>query len=638
MTPYRPAELQVFSPPSSTPTAEWAETNRELSTLTSASSGRYSLAQVPFFRPILDALDNQNVERVIVCKSTQIGGTEMVVSWLGRIAAEDPGPAMVVLADEDTANEICERRLQPMFRSTECLNRLIIPAKFGQSQVILRNNFSLTMAWASSIARTASRPIRYLAMDEVNKPGYSLAGAEGDPIGRVTQRTETFPNRKIVLLSTPTTQGDNLDREMQAADELYDWHVPCPLCGAFQPMRFRPGWKYTDESGTQHESGGVVWDDKPEANAAAETARYQCGECRGLWTTAQKNAAVGLGRMVPRLRKTAKPRRVGFYISRVISLFPGGRLDSLVLDFLQSKGEPMKLQSFINNSLGEHWADKIVSSSAEEILSAKCDLQPWEWPQEAMVPVAFVDVQKTGFWYCIRAWARDMRSWLLGYGFIPTWDDLNRLVFDSRFGPQNLPLWRVGIDTGGSTRDDGSSSTEEVYWWIVRNIGRGTQLFPCKGASTTLAGKVHIGKPIETTPSGKPLRMGISIVSIDTDKCKEEYHWRLSLAKDHAPQAAYLHSGTGMDYARQIMAEEKQRNRRGQLEWVKVRSDNHLLDCEAGQMAMVSPELLGGLLMLPNAPAIVQPPQVPRPRPVIDHSRENPFTRGTAGFSHGRRK
>ena len=211
-TVWSPEEREIYRPPQRLSTAEWAERNRELSVLTSASAGAYSLGAVPFFRGILDAIDDRDVETVVIQKSTQIGGTELVVSWLGRCADQDPGPAMIVLADEDTANEICERRIQPMIRSTPSLRRLIIESKFNQNQITLRNNFSLTMAWDSSIARTASRPIRYLIMDEITKPGYSLVGTEGDVIGRVEQRTETFLNRKKVMLSTPTAEGDNLDK------------------------------------------------------------------------------------------------------------------------------------------------------------------------------------------------------------------------------------------------------------------------------------------------------------------------------------------------------------------------------------------------------------------------------------------
>ena len=70
--------------------------------------------------------------------------------------------------------------------------------------------------------------------------------------------------------------------------------------------------------------------------------------------------------------------------------------------------------------------------------------------------------------------------------------------------------------------------------------------------------------------------------------------WRLAQAAEHGVYAAYLHKDTGEDYARQITAEEKRRDKKGNEEWVQIRRDNHLLDCECGAQIVVDPEWPGG--------------------------------------------
>ncbi|MCK9265204.1 MAG: phage terminase large subunit family protein, partial [Deltaproteobacteria bacterium] len=60
------------------------------------------------------------------------------------------------------------------------------------------------------------------------------------------------------------------------------------------------------------------------------------------------------------------------------------------------------------------------------------------------------------------------------------------------------------------------------------------------------------------------------------------------------PGGAYLHSGVDHVYVAQILAEEKRRNRKGLEEWVQVKRDNHLLDCECMAMACADPEWPGG--------------------------------------------
>ena len=49
----------------------------------------------------------------------------------------------------------------------------------------------------------------------------------------------------------------------------------------------------------------------------------------------------------------------------------------------------------------------------------------------------------------------------------------------------------------------------------------------------------------------------------------------------------WLHARTGEGYARQILEEEKRKDRRGKISGVRVRKDNHLLDCEVYAAAAV---------------------------------------------------
>ena len=59
-------------------------------------------------------------------------------------------------------------------------------------------------------------------------------------------------------------------------------------------------------------------------------------------------------------------------------------------------------------------------------------------------------------------------------------------------------------------------------------------------------------------------------------------------------QAAFLHESVAIDYARQIMAEQKEAQKNGTEEWVQKHKDNHLLDCEVISHALADPEWPGG--------------------------------------------
>jgi len=109
-----------------------------------------------------------------------------------------------------------------------------------------------------------------------------------------------------------------------------------------------------------------------------------------------------------------------------------------------------------------------------------------------------------------------------------------------------------------------------------------------------LAGKIHVGNVLDKTPSGRPIPGGLQLILLDPDQCKEMVYFRLEQAIGGNPQGAYLHAGTDEKYARQILAEQKQRDQKGIERWVQVGRENHFLDCEAICQAVADPEWPGG--------------------------------------------
>ena len=623
-------EKAALKAPDNLSISAWIEANRVLHESYAAEPGPKKIDRTPFVRPILEAWLDPWVREIVVGKSAQIGLTDLAIDLVGHTAANDPSPMAVFLADQLTAEKVMVDRIQPMLRSTSCLREFVEEQRITKQEAYLRNGFNLTCSWASSIAQTASRPFKHLILDEINKPGYSATGEEGSALGRLRQRQETFADSKLLMMSTPTGEAGNVTRELASCDVIFDWCVPCPKCGAFQPLRWTP------QTIGDRKTGGVVWDGGHEATLEQieTTARYQCGECQALWTTTQKNAAVMAGQAMPRGKPPARPRRVGFQLNRIMSLFPGGRLEKLVLDFIEAKRNLSDFQNFVNSALGEPWVERVRENKAEDLTHCRADLPRGQVPDEAVVLTAGIDTQQDGFWFVIRAWAPDSTSWLIDCGYLPTWQELEELLFSTTYksaSGREHRIWRALIDSGGTKRDGESlSRTEEIYHWIRRNgQGRGCRVFCCKGSSKALQGNVLLGSPIDKTPSGKPMP-SLQIVSIDTDKLKDALWYRLDQAKDHAPQAAYINRETPDFWLRHLTAEEKRRNRDGTMEWVQVRRDNHLLDCEVYALASVDWGLLGGL-----RPFQVRPPEPPKqqahkaPR---ENDHGNNWLGGTSGW------
>ena len=184
---------------------------------------------------------------------------------------------MLVMPTERDAEAWSKDRFSPMARDTPCLaGKISDPKSRDGSNKILHKRFPgghLTIVGANAPSGLASRPIRILLCDEVDRYPFS-AGAEGDPVNLAKKRTVTFWNRKIVLVSTPTIRGLSRIETAYAESDQRQYWVPCPSCGAHQVLVWtQVRW----ESAAGGHAGG---EHRPE------TARYHCVACDAAWSDA----------------------------------------------------------------------------------------------------------------------------------------------------------------------------------------------------------------------------------------------------------------------------------------------------------------------------------------------------------------
>jgi phage terminase large subunit GpA-like protein len=603
-------ERLAWTPKEELSISAWAEKYVVLSSR-SEEKGPFRMRRVPYLAPILNEVLNPHTERIVVCKPAQIALTTGAQILVGYFGTTESCPIGFCLADEKTSEFICYERMGEMLRESVQLSEYV--DYINRDEIKFKTGSHVTMIWASSVENLGSREIKIMILDEIDKPGYYRTTKEASAISLAIERTESFYTRKIFMMSTPTIETGNVTAEIESCDVVYDFHVPCPFCQTLQPLRWSlkyawgfDGGQYRGEDGQMHKLGEIRWKGGTDATQEEiEAAGYECGTCGKLWDTIQKNAAVEQGRMVARELPEHPPRKVGFHLNRLYSLLgKSGDISKLVADFIDAvrSGDPKKLQGFINSALAEPWRQTVVKTEEAEILKARCTLPAQTVPVDAIALTCGIDMQKIGFWFTVRAWARDFRSWLIHYGFLPTWDSVESLLFETSYPIDTkdgltMPIWRAGLDTGGGKgqTDLDPTLTEQAYYWLRKNgAGRGCQCFGTKGASHPLAGKVHAGKRLDQTPSGKAIPGGLQIILLDTDAWKNAYHYRLRQAIDGGAMGAYLHADVGVDYAKQIMAEELRINQKGLQEWVRVNPSNHLLDAELLAMAVADPEWPGG--------------------------------------------
>ena len=605
-------ELKIVRKHKKLPVSRWAERYRTVTM--SVLPGKWKNSVTPYLAGIMDASFFPSVQTIILCKTPQVGGSEAINNCLGYAIDRDPGPVLCIYPDEMTARENSQDRIQPMIEKSPRLRSYMTGLDDDSSMIrISLQHMPIYMAWARSAARLANKPIRYLIFDEIDKYPDTAGKRETDPISLGEARSITYRhNRKIWKISTPTTETGNVWKALtKEAQVIFDYWVVCPTCNLPQRMEFKQiKWAHKEETGAD----GKHHSEDPETIEAEKLAWYECPHCLAEWNDYDRDSAVRNG--VWRDRKTEtplaeylrkrRPVKIGFHIPSWLSPFVS--LSTVAAAFLRGLTDINKFKDFYNKHLAEPWKLTVVSKNEEQLLAARVPNLPAQTvPEEAILLTCGVDVQKYGYWFVVRAWASQVTSWLIHYGFLSTEEEIDILIFNTSYPVgdtgRSMRIFRVAKDTGGGEKYEDMTMTDQTYLWIIRNRGRnGVAVWGTKGASRALPGMLNLGPEILSTNSGKKLPGGLRILSVDTEKAKDQFHYRLGLAVNpetrDLPGAAFLHADTKSDYIAQILAEEKQLVDKHE-EWVNVHNrPNHLLDAEILAAACVEMEFPGGGLRL----------------------------------------
>ena len=493
--------------------------------------------------------------------SAQVGKTEMLLCLLGYHMHHDPSPILLLQPTLEMAETFSKDRLMPMVRDTPAITSKIQTQTRNSGNTILHKAFPgghLTMAGANSPASLASRPIRIVLCDEVDRYPVS-AGDEGDPVSLATKRTATFWNRKRVLTSTPTIKGvSRIERAYEASDQRR-YHVPCPHCGHYHHLQW----------------ANVIWDKN-----APHTARLRCPECQQDIPESAK----------PRMLKQGEWRgsepftgTAGFHLNELYS--PWRKWSEVVDDFLAAKDNRELLQTWVNTSLGETWEDSGETADPESLLGRR-ETYAADVPDGVCVLTAGVDVQADrlevyvyGYGEGEETWAIDMLPLYGDPNQADVWTSLDQALsatYTHESGTR-LPISAACIDSGGH-------HTQIVYDWVKTRLTR--RIFAIKG----VAGE---GRPIASAPMQKRTgreRRQVPLYTVGVDSAKALIMSRL---QNTAPGPGYWHipaghSLFGEEYAAQLTGEKLvTKFRRGfpVKEWIKTRPRNEALDCAVYALA-----------------------------------------------------
>jgi len=353
------------------------------------------------------------------------------------------------------------------------------------------------MAGANSASSLASRPIRIVFMDEVDRFPAS-AGSEGDPVALTKKRTTTYWNRKIIMTSTPTVKGASRIEQAFSESDQRKYYVPCPECGELQILYW----------------ANIKWDQDETGKHLPETARYVCEFCKHEIKESDKSRLLLGGEWTA----TAESNGVaGFWINELYS--PWVSWAEMVTTFIEAKKYPETLKVFTNTALAESWEEQGHTIETDPLLRRR-EIYPYDAPEGVLVITCAVDVQGDRLELEFRGWGIGEETWGLAYEVLAgdpstkaLWNTLDQHLERTFTHPSGQKLKAVCVTV------DSGHHTQLVYEFCKRK--QPNRVYPVKGASIR-------GVPIVSRMSVDK-RTNVRFFMVGTDTAKEMVFSRLQI-------------------------------------------------------------------------------------------------------------
>lgn len=598
-----------YRPPPRLRVSEWCDADLIVPTGPLAST-RWRTDFAPYQRGILDAFDKPGIEHVVLMASSQVGKTSVAINLVAYSIVHDPCPILVVEPTvRPMAEDFAKNRFEPLVRATPSLAERMDKRRSpeGSSTTLLKTYRGglLAIGGANSAASLASRSIRLLVLDEIDRYPPELAG-EGNTISIVMKRTAAYRGRRrILMVSSPTMVGAPIDAWFQRGDQRR-YHVPCPACGAMNPYRW----------------ANVRWHDDDPA-----TARIHCPDCNHGMDDVERIEALASGEWYPDNPDDANAGIASFHVWECYS--PFSTLAEMVTGFMRARaaqkaGDKSLMHTWQNTTLGEPAEVDVGEGLEPHALLLRREEYSAAAPDGVACLTMGVDVQDDRLEGLVIGWGPGEEAWIVDRLELPgdtsqpePWAMLDEVLSHEYLHEtgQRLAIAATCIDSAGHR-------TTLVYEYARRQAAR--RVYATIGRSGT--------RPLVSSPSprkwGREKRQ-VPLYTVGVDAAKALVTSRLAHT-ERGPGYVHMPAADWADeeLAAQLTAERLvTRWHKGQpkAEWRKVRPRNEMLDCSVLALAalrLLHPDLQLLLERLRNPDAGKPPPPAPKGEWIAKERRE----------------
>jgi terminase, large subunit len=548
-----------WTPPADLNPWQWVERDIEFTTRVSPIKGPVRTDMVPYIRFPLEAFADPSIRRITLCWAAQTTKTTVAALMLCYSIAHDPGNALFVRPSLTAAKAFSEGKLVPIINANPALARHKTDDRYDFQKTQLQLDNMTVYIRGANPNQLSAESCKNIFLDETDKfEFYHENKAEADLVSLAFERLKFYRNSKGFMSSTPTLPTGIIWRNLQEGSmSLYE--VPCPACGAFFPIEWE-NVKWPKEVDSYTEIRNNTW--------------IECPSCKGRIIERDKFELTLNGVWVPRNKEETE--HISLRLPELYS--PVTKWGELAVKFLKANEQAKigflgPLHNFINSSLAVTWNPEENRARGDVEIRALRDNRPaGQPPDSGAMGITFgIDTQDLGFWFVLRAFGKDLESWLILEDYAEDAGVILRLLSESYGGLRPcFGLW-----------DSGGHRTSEVY-----DICRGLKhCRPSKGMRS-MNRPWRLEKQ-DQYPDGKPIPGGLNLALINTTYFKDLVAAKIALGPE-AAGAFHLHREPTQAYFQHMTAEY--RNDKGV--WVcPTHKRNDLWDCEV--MAHAAADMIG---------------------------------------------
>ncbi len=583
--------------------SQWADREFYLSAESSYTEGNW--ACYPWQVAILDCMANDDIETLVMRKSTRVGYTKMVLAYMAYTAKERRRSQVHFSPTDDDRDIFVKAELNPMLRDVKPMAE-VFPwegKRHSNNTLMQKVMLGSIMHLRSGTSGTGYRALTVdsAVLDEVDAFPRDVDN-EGDPKKLAYQRISGSVHKKQILGSTPKIKFESLiDDYAEECSRDFRYYVPCRSkdCGQLFVMSWD---RFLFDSALikrkkETTSASHVKVACPVCGETMTQAQYLRVWHKGRWVDTEEEVYIDSDsdfRLMEDDKKVRPPGSLAFHIWTAYA--PLETWAKIAQDSVAAKGDTSKTKTFINTTLGTSFENKDEQRSPDIIL-ARREAYRAEVPLEGIYLTAGIDTQDDRFEMYVHAWSGDNpdENWHIDCVVIEGDPELKetQTLLDKALQQTYLHESGVRLPISAAAVDTGGHRMNAVYRFCYGKESR--KVYAIKG----LGGEVQeVGKRSKQNVDSRTQHK-ITLHFLGVDSIKQKLFDQLAT---EVPGPNYQHIPLnnpfyGPEFATQLCGEAKRtKTVKGlaRVSFVPIRQRVEALDCwvySYGAFKMSRPDL-----------------------------------------------